>query len=96
MRRPRDSEYEDLPEHIRAILAKHGVGVPLSAEIRALILAEPATVSNRSISRRYKLKARTISQVRRAAGIITPGMQQKQNLPGIRGWRAASDAEPPA
>ena len=79
-RKPRNREYEQLPPDVRAALeASRRI---LSPELRALILAAPIAVSNKRLAARYRISMRTIGRVRRAAGLISPGMRENAAQPG--------------
>lgn len=47
----------------------------ISDETKAHIIAEPLTISNIQLERKYKISVQTIGKIRRAAGMITEGMK---------------------
>lgn len=70
---------------------KERTGRPgMSPELREKILAEPITVTNVELAKKYGMNAGYLGKLRREAGIITPGMAASASLV------KAKTSEPPA
>src|SRR6201986_1650716 len=81
-------EFRRLPLPLQGMLLQPRPARRMPAEIKALILAEPADVSKYTVSHRYLVSMRSVARIRKEHGTMSPGMIKNVNHPGRKGWRS--------